>query len=98
MILGRTAEENLRLEQMAGPLAIVAFTQERGPTAVLRGVYDEKDLAAVGRLLRRYALKVTAEQVEVRLRRAGVETLWTASQAATDVEVDAWMIGKREVA
>jgi hypothetical protein len=91
-ILGRDAAENARLEQTAGPLPVVSFTQERGPTAVLRGPCDEKDLITIGRLLRHFAPKVTEERIEVRCRHNGQQTTWTAHEAATADEVKAWTI------
>jgi tRNA-specific 2-thiouridylase len=91
-ILGRDATENARLEQMAGSLTVVSFTQEPGPTAVLRGTHDEKDLVTVGRLLRHFAPKVTEEHVEVRLRGDGWEMSWTAADSATVDEVESWTI------
>jgi hypothetical protein len=96
VILGRDAEENARLEQMAGPLAVVSCTIHPGPTAVLQGTCEAADFAAVGRLLRRFTPKLTAEHVEFRLRHDGEETTWTAHDIATECEVHAWMIGKRD--
>ena len=92
VILGRDVAENNRLEQMAGPLPVVSFTKERGPTAVVRGAYDEKDLATVGRLFRRFSPKVTVESAELRLRHDGQETTWTAQDSATEAEVESWTI------
>lgn len=93
VILGRDAEENTRLEQMAGPLSVVSFTKEPGPTAVLRGgTHDGMDLVTVGRLLRHFAPKVTEEHVEVKLRRDGWEMTWTAADSATAGEVESWTI------
>jgi tRNA(Ile)-lysidine synthase TilS/MesJ len=92
VILGRDAAENIRLEQMAGPLPVVSFAAKSGPTAVLRGLCEEKDLVTVGRLLRHFAPKVTEEHVEVRLRCDDRETIWTAQSVATENEVESWTI------
>ena len=92
IILGHDATENARLEQMAGPLPVIAFTKEPGPTAVLRGPYDENDLATVGRLMRRFSPKATAENIEIRLRCDGRETTWTAQSSATADEIKSWTI------
>jgi hypothetical protein len=91
-ILGRDATENARLELMAGPLAVISFTKEPGPTAVLRGRHDEKDLVTVGRLLRHFAPKVTATDVEVHLQSDGQEKVWVAGDSATADEVESWAI------
>jgi tRNA(Ile)-lysidine synthase TilS/MesJ len=92
VILGRDAAENARLEQMAGPLPVVSFTQKPGPTAVLRGPCEGKDLITVGRLLRHFAPKVTGECVEVCWKHDGQETTWTAHESATADEVKEWTI------
>jgi hypothetical protein len=92
VILGRDAGENTRLEQMAGPLPVVSFTEQAGPTAVLRGTIEEKDLVTVGRLLRHFSSKVTEKQVEVRLKYAGQEKTWTGHDPATAAEVASWTI------
>jgi len=91
-ILGRNEAENSRLEQMAGPLPVVSFTQEPGPTAVLRGHCGEKDLVMIGRLLRHFAPKVTGECIELCWKHDGQETTWTAHEPATADEVRAWTI------
>ena len=91
-ILGRDADENARLEQMAGPLPVVSFKDAPGPTALLRGNFEEKDLVVVGRLLRCLSPKVTAECIEVRVRCDGQETTWMACDAATAAEAESWKI------
>ncbi len=92
VILGRDAEENARLEQMAGPLPVVSFTRDPGPIAVLRGDCGEGDLATVGRLLRHFAPKATGECIEVCRKHDGQETTWTAHESATADEVKEWAI------
>lgn len=91
-ILGRNEAENTRLEQMAGPLPVVSFTQEPGPTAILRGHCEARDLATVGRLLRHFAPKVTGKCIEVCWKHDGQETTWTAHESATADEVKEWTI------
>ena len=92
VILGRDATENARLEQMAGPLPVISFTEDRGPTAVLRGLYDEKDRVTVGRLLRHFAPKLTATYVLVSMRSDGQVSMFAADDSATADEVAAWTI------
>jgi hypothetical protein len=92
VILGRDASENSRLELMAGPLPVVMFTDEPAPTAVLRGSYDEQDLVTLGRLMRRFAPKVTRDHVEARLKVDGRETTWMAHGRASDEEVASWTL------
>jgi tRNA-specific 2-thiouridylase len=105
VILGRDATENARLEQMAGrepplgatplsrgPLPVISFTEDRGPTAVLRGLYSEKDLVTVGRLLRHFAPKLTATHVQVSMRSDGQVSTFAAGDSATADEVAAWTI------
>ncbi len=92
VILGHDAAENARLEQMAGPWPVVAFTKQSGPTAILRGRYGQQDLTAIGGLLRHFAPKVTDAGVEVSLKCGGRETVWTAQATATADEAKAWAI------
>lgn len=92
IILGRDAEENARLEQLAGPLPVLSFAALPGPTAVLRGSYTEQDLVTIGRLLRHFTHKVTTENVEILLQHAGQSTTLIAQDAATANEVKAWAI------
>ncbi len=92
VIVGRDAAENVRLEQMAGTLPVVTFTQAPGPTAVLRGRWESGALAMVGRLLRHFAPKVTDECVEVCLKHDGQEMTQVVRQAATAGDVKAWTI------
>ncbi len=92
VILGRNAGENARLEQLTGWLPVVSFRDKPGPTAGLRGVYGEQELAAVGRLLRRFAPKVTEGSVEICLRHNGQKKTWVAHESATTEEVRQWAI------
>ncbi|MEI6210575.1 MAG: hypothetical protein WCR06_03000 [bacterium] len=92
IILGRDADENARLEQLAGPLPVLSFATLPGPTAVLRGSYTEQDLVTIGRLLRHFAHKVTTETVEILLQHAGQSTTLIAHDAATADEVETWAI------
>jgi hypothetical protein len=92
VIVGRDEEENARLEQMAGPLTVVSFARDPGPTSVLRGEFVERDQVTVGHLLRHFAPKVTGRGVEVCVRHEGRVTAWQASEAATADEVRAWAI------
>lgn len=92
VVLGRNEGENARLEQMAGPLPVVSFTREPGPTAVLQGNCGEGDNATVGRLLRHFAPKATGEYVEIGLAHEGRTITWPAYQSATEDEVRAWAI------
>lgn len=92
MLAARDADENARLEQLAGPLPVLSFATLPGPTAVLRGSYTEQDLVTIGRLLRHFAHKVTAETVEILLQHAGQSTTLIAHDAATANEVETWAI------
>jgi len=92
VILGRDEEENARLVHLAGELPRVEFVSDPGPSAVLRGPYDEHDLITVGRLLRFYAKKATAPTVELRLRDGDRETLWGAQDRAAAEEVARWTL------
>ncbi|MCX6096020.1 MAG: 7-cyano-7-deazaguanine synthase [Candidatus Bipolaricaulota bacterium] len=92
VILGRDEGENARLFDLAGPLPRVEFVAEPGPSAILRGVTSDNDLATVGHLLRSFAKKATAPEVELRLRDGDREIAWRAKERATFEEVARWTI------
>lgn len=92
VILGRDAAENARLEKMAGPLPVVAFSEANGPTALVRGNWNEQDQVAIGRLLRYFTPKATEAELEVRCRHDGQEKTWTVYAPATEDEVAKWTI------
>lgn len=92
VILGRDEDENARLENMSGSLPVLSFQGKSGPTAVLRGEYDDNAIVDIGRLMRRFAPKIKDESVLIRIRLNGAETLFTAVSSATDRDVEEWAI------
>ena len=92
VILGRDSAENARLSDLAGPLPLAEFSSEPGPTAVLRGDYEESDLAALGSLMRFYAKKARGAGVEIRLRHQDRQHVWLARESATEEQVLGWTI------
>ncbi|MFH1039475.1 MAG: hypothetical protein V1789_12495 [PVC group bacterium] len=92
VVLGRDESENARLVELDARWPRVEFVSAPGPTAVLRGGYDDRDLATVGRLLRFFAKKATGPEVEVHLRDGDRRIAWFAKECATGEEVARWTI------
>lgn len=92
VIVGRNGAENGRLFELGGSAPQVEFVTQPGPSAILRGEYDGNDFEAVGRLLRFFAKKATAPEVEIRLRDADRMVCWHAKERATAAEIARWAI------
>jgi tRNA-uridine 2-sulfurtransferase len=92
MILSRDESETHALERLAGDKPALALKGVPGPTGVLRGSYEEKDLVNAGRLLRHFSPKATGDQVVVRMKTDGSEREWLVADSATPGEVKSWTI------
>lgn len=91
-VMGRNQEENERLALIGTDWPRLELADFPGPVMVLRGTMLDGDRVPLGRLLHRYAPKVTADPVTVRWACGDQSAQWFVSGSTTDRELDAWRI------
>ena len=91
-IMGRNQEENERLALLGADWPRLELADFTGPIMALRGTIQNDDRMPLGRLLHRYAPKVTADPVTVRWTCGDRSEQWVVPGSTTDQELDAWKI------
>ncbi|MFH1970166.1 MAG: hypothetical protein ABIJ53_07600 [Verrucomicrobiota bacterium] len=91
-VMGRNQEENESLARLGTDWPALELADFPGPVMVLRGTMLDGDRVPLGRLLHRYAPKVTADPVTVRWAWGDQSEQWVVFGSTTDQELDAWRI------
>jgi len=91
-VMGRNCVENERLVRLGMDWPVLELEDFPGPVLVLRGTMLDSDRMPLGRLLHRYAPKVTADPVTILWTCGDQRKQWVVSGSTTDQELDAWRI------
>jgi hypothetical protein len=91
-VMGHNQEENERLARLGTDWPRLELADFPGPVLVLRGTMQDDDRMPLGRLLHRYAPKVTTDPVTIRWTCGERSDNWSVSSRATDEEVNHWKI------
>jgi len=92
VVVGRNEAENARLERLAGDLPRLELRDQPGPLMVICGEADREDYELLGRLLRHYVRKVSAEETLVRVTRDGSSFEVNVRGTVSEEELKAWTV------